>query len=424
MSEEKVDALINLIESDKEDILSTVKSGKKEVLVKSRETINIPCHINTGYMERKTPVLFEKSSDGGFPSELELCDSLITLKRGNCARINVMCINNSSHDVIVRNGTILGKLTQVRSVKPFQVKCNDADNRKRVLSSRDTVHESTDLPSDVAQSEVPQMTSSEEIPKVKLPEGLSSEQKEIIVNMLKEERGAFCNSEGDVGSAEELQMKINLSDDSPGEKNYVGVPKPLYPELKAYVDDLLNRGFITKSRSPYSSACVVVRKKDGSMRLCIDYRELNSTTISDRHAIPRIQDTLDSLAGQKWFTTLDQGKAYHQGFVDPTSHQLTAFVTPWDLYKWVRIPMGVKNAPAEFQRFMEHCLEDYRDKFCAPYLDDVIIYSKCFEDHVEHVRKVLRHLKEKGIRLRAVVADSAINANTLLAVFLRSNGVK
>ena len=160
--------------------------------------------------------------------------------------------------------------------------------------------------------------------------------------MLKEERGAFCNSEGHVGCAEGFQMKINLSDDSPVEKNYVRVAKPLYPELKAHVEDLLNRGFVAKSRSPYDSACVVVHKKDGSMRLCIDYRELNSKTIADRHPISRIQDTLDSLAGQKWFTTLDQGKAYHRAFVDPISRQLAAFATPWGLYEWVRIPMGPK----------------------------------------------------------------------------------
>ena len=91
------------------------------------------------------------------------------------------------------------------------------------------------------------MASLEDIPTLKLPEGLSPEQKDKIVNMPKEECIAFCTSEGDVGCAEELQMKINLSDDRPVEKNYVGVLKPLYPELKACVEDLLNRGFITKS---------------------------------------------------------------------------------------------------------------------------------------------------------------------------------
>ena len=274
LSEERVDTLVNMIESEKEVILSTVKSGKKDVLVKPKEIVNIPCRINTGYVERNIPVLLEKLSDGYFPFELELCDSLITLKRGNCARINVMCINNSYHDVIVPNRTMLGKLTQVRSATPFQVKFNDDSSKEKVQHSRDTALENNGLLSNVARLGVPQINLSEKIPEVKLPDGLSPEPKEIILNMLKEERGAFCTSEGDVGCAEELHMKINLSDDRPVVKNYVGVPKPLYPELKAYVEDLLNRGFITKSCSPYSSACVVVRKKDGSMRLCIDYREL------------------------------------------------------------------------------------------------------------------------------------------------------
>ena len=324
--EERVDALVNMIESEKEVVLSTVKSGKKDVRVKSKETVNISCHINTGYIESNMPVLFEKLSDGCFPFELELCDSLITLKRGNAARISVMCITNSSHDVIVPNRTMLGKLTQVRSATPFQVIFNDDNGKEKAQYSGNMTPENNGLLSNVVPSKDPQINFSEKIPEVKLPEELSPEQKDIILNMLNEEIEAFCTIEGDFGCAEELQMKINLSDNRPVEKNYVGVPKPLYPELKAYVEDLLHRGFITKSRSPYSSACVVVRK-DGSIRLCIDYRELNSKTIADRHPIPRIQDTLDSLACQKWCTTLDQGNAYHQGFVKPTSRQLTAFVT-------------------------------------------------------------------------------------------------
>ena len=135
---------------------------------------------------------------------------------------------------------------------------------------------------------------------------------------------------------------------------------------------------------------MTVRRKDESMSVFIGYRELNKRTISNRHTISRIQDKLDSLAGQKYFSTIDKGKAYHQAFMHPDSQQLTAFVTPWGLYEWIRIPMRLKNAPGEFQRFMGNCSRDLRDGFCVPYLDDVIIYSKSFGERVDHVRQVLR----------------------------------
>ena len=129
-----------------------------------------------------------------------------------------------------------------------------------------------------------------------------------------------------IGYAPELELEIKLLDQKPVEKNYINVPRPLYPEIKQYVEDLLNRGFITKSKSSYLSPVGCVHKKDGGMRLCIDYQELNKRSVADRHPILKIQETLDTLGRNSWFSTLDKGKVYHQGIVKQSCRHLTVFI--------------------------------------------------------------------------------------------------
>ena len=317
-----------------------------------------------------------------------LGECLVTVKEGSSSRIHVPVTNRSRHDISLRGRTVLGVLQQVRTVLPCSSECAPTD--ETVPTCKAQVNKFT------AQS---LSISPEWTPPVDLSH-LTVEQRRAAEKMLKEEAGAFAKDDDDMGCIKNLQMNIQLNDDKPVQKSYLSVPRPLYQEVKEYLQDLMKRGWITKSSSPYSSPIVCVRKKDGSLRLCIDYRELNNKTIPDRQPIPRIQDVLDGLGGNSWFSTLDQGKAYHQGFMSEESRPLTAFVTPWGLYEWRRIPFGLTNALAVFQRCMETCLEGLTGEIAAIYLDDILVYGASFEDHLENVRKILRRLQQHGIKLK------------------------
>ena len=249
---------------------------------------------------------------------------------------------------------MLGRLQQVKSVTPLEVKVKEtpfptADGPSTVDMSSESGSSSnccTEQSKEEGDFEIKKLPCSH-IHSVDTEE-LSEEQKTIVTivrKMLEEEEESFSQTDDDVGRPEELQVDINLTDSVPLQKRYDSIPQPLHAEVKQYVEDLLNRDWIQKSRSAYSSPVVCVRKRDGTLRLCIDYRQLNAKTIRDSHPLPRVQDTLQSLGGNQWFSLLDQGKAYHQGFVSTESRHKTAFVTPWGLYEWVRFPMGLKNAP-------------------------------------------------------------------------------
>ena len=181
---------------------------------------------------------------------------------------------------------------------------------------------------------------------------------------------------------------------------------------------------IRRFNSPWASPVVLVCKKDGSLRFCIDLRKLNARTIKDAYSLPRIEDALDSLNGACIFTSLDLKSGYWQVELDEASIPLTAFtVEPLGFYECIRMPFGLTNAPATFQRLMESCLGDLHLEWCIIYLDDIIIFSKNPDDHLTWLRGVFERLAKVGLKLKPSKCEFFRSSLKYLGHIVSKNGI-
>ena len=165
-------------------------------------------------------------------------------------------------------------------------------------------------------------------------------------------------------------------------------------ELKKQLEEQLRKGFIRPSASPWGSPVLFVAKKDGTIRLCIDYRSLNEVTIKNKYPLPKIEDLFDQLNGAKVFSKIDLKSGYYQLKIRPQDIPKTAFVTRYGLYECTVMSFGLTNAPAYFMYLMNKVFMEYLDKFVVVFIDDILIFSKTEEEHEQHVRMVLDNLRE------------------------------
>ena len=165
-------------------------------------------------------------------------------------------------------------------------------------------------------------------------------------------------------------------------------------ELKVQLQELLDKGFIRPSNSHWGALVLFVKKKDGTFRLCIDYRQLNKVTVKNKYPLPQIDDLFDQFKGAQVFSKIDLRSGYHQLRIKERDVPKTAFRTRYGHYEFLVMPFGLTNAPAMFMDLMKRVFKSYLDKYVVVFVDDLLIYSKSLTDYEQHLRNVLQVLRE------------------------------
>ena len=301
----------------------------------------------------------------------------------NKGRLLLRCLNVTDQPVKLTSGTIVGEFIAVE-----EDDIEKADDVYKVQGNHFT-----------SESGVPAHL--RELLGSACAELPSFEHQQQVAQLLSQYADIFSKSDGDVGQTTAVQHEIPVL---PGTVPIRQPPHRLGAEKEAEVErqvaDLLARGLIEPASGAWSSPVVLVRKKDGSWRFCVDYRRLNAVTQYDAYPLPRIDESLDALSGSVFFSTLDLISGYWQVPLTDDAQEKAAFTTRSGLWKWKVLPFGLTSAPATFQRLMEKVLHGLHWKTLLLYLDDIILISPDFETHLHRLEEVFQRLQSAGLKLK------------------------
>ena len=229
-----------------------------------------------------------------------------------------------------------------------------------------------------------------------VPQSVKKETAELLCSY----EDVISSNKMDLGSTNIVQHDIQTTTDEPIRQSARRIPIHLQTEVKDHVDELVDNGIVSPSTSPWAAPIVTVRKPDGTLRLCVDYRKLNAVTVKDAFPLPRIDTALDNMTGACYFSTLDLTSGYWQVELDNAARAKSAFVTPFGLFEWKSMPFGLCNAPATFQRLMNRVLGELVGECCMVYLDDIVIFSTTVAEHLHHLQLVLQRLRDAGLKVK------------------------
>eukprot|EP00731_Ephydatia_muelleri_P034136 Em0048g12a len=251
-------------------------------------------------------------------------------------------------------------------------------------------------------------------------EQLTPEQKTELCTLLKEVSGVMSNIPGVTRMAEHC---IETGNARPVKLPPYRIPQAYRETIQLEVKEMLEAGIIEPSTSDWCAPIVPVKKKDGTLRLCVDYRRLNAVSESDAYPMPRVDDLIDRLGGVSYITTMDLTRGYWQVPVSPDDKHKTAFAAPSGLFQFTRMPFGLKGAPATFQRLVDRVLQGL-EEFSGAYIDDIIVFSKLWTDHIRHLQVVLGRLQLAGLTVKISKCHFGVTACSYLGFVVGGGLVK
>ena len=243
--------------------------------------------------------------------------------------------------------------------------------------------------------------------------------------MLMEHHNIFSLELNDIRCTDTAEHVIELLDTEPFKEQFRCIAPPLEEEVQEHIQEMLDGGTICPSQSPWCNAVVLVCKKDGGLRSCIDFCRLNSQTKKDAYPLLRMQETMESMVGAQFFSTMDLKSGFWQVKMAKDSQQYTAFmVGSMGVYEFLRMPYGLCNAPATFQRLIQNCLDELNLTYALIYLDNVIVFSQTEEEHLHRLRVVFTRFLEHGLKAKPSKCHFLQDEITFLGHEISADGMK
>ena len=341
--------------------------------------------IQEGFIDKRigcaqTCALLQATPHSIIPNDLDIEPSVFIYHQDHQVPVKVGVNNITTRTVVVPPKSVLCEIhpVTVEDIQPPTGKSGD------VVGPSCSTDQSVPLPDGIEIDS----------------ETLSHAELQLGQNLISSYCDIFSKDDLDLGHSSAVKHRIELTNEVPFKQRCRRIPPSMFDEVKDHLHQLLACDVIRPSHSPWSSNVVLCRRKDGRLRMCTDFRELNLRTLKDSYALPRIEEILDNLGGNSFFSKLDMKSGYFQVEIAEEHKERTAFtVGPLGFYVYNCLPFCLCNSPATYQRLMEQCLGNLHLSICMVYIDDVVVFSKTLDEHLDRLGKVFQKIRDSNLKL-------------------------